>query len=50
MSVVPHTVYISLYCMWNLYGNVYDLTDFMDLHPGGRDIIHDTMNKPDITV
>jgi linoleoyl-CoA desaturase len=35
--------------MWNLYGNVYDLTDFMDLHPGGRDIIHDTMNKPDIT-
>ena len=34
---------------WYLYGNVYDLTNFLDKHPGGRTILELTKNEDDIT-
>jgi linoleoyl-CoA desaturase len=35
--------------MWNLYGKHYDLTDFIDKHPGGKHILELTKNLEDIT-
>ena len=36
--------------MWYLFGKTYDLTDFMDDHPGGRTILEVTNNHShDIT-
>mgnify|MGYP003388037293 FL=1 len=34
---------------WYLYGHVYDLTNFLDKHPGGRTILEFTKNEGDIT-
>jgi linoleoyl-CoA desaturase len=34
---------------WYLYGNKYDLTDFIDQHPGGRDILELVKSSNDIT-
>ena len=36
--------------MWNIYDNIYDLTDFIKIHPGGEDIIKKTKGLPDITL
>jgi linoleoyl-CoA desaturase len=35
--------------MWNIYGKKYDLTKFIEFHPGGKDIIQKTKNQKDIT-
>jgi len=35
--------------MWELYGNKYDLTSFVERHPGGKYIIDRTKNAGDIT-
>jgi len=35
--------------MWNIYGKKYDLTSFIDKHPGGKFIIERTENLEDIT-
>jgi fatty acid desaturase len=35
--------------MWNIYGKKYDLTNFIDKHPGGKDILLKTKNHQDIT-
>ena len=34
---------------WYLYGKTYDLTNFLDKHPGGRTILELTKNENDIT-
>tara|TARA_Y100000590_G_scaffold467588_1_gene646998 strand:- start:566 stop:1873 length:1308 start_codon:yes stop_codon:yes gene_type:complete len=34
---------------WYLYNQVYDLTNFMDNHPGGKTILELTKNEDDIT-
>lgn len=34
---------------WNIYGKSYDLTDFINEHPGGSFILESTKNHPDIT-
>ena len=34
---------------WNIYGNSYDLTKFINEHPGGSFILESTKNVPDIT-
>lgn len=36
--------------MWNIYGKQYDLTKFIDDHPGGSDILIKTKGERDITV
>lgn len=36
--------------MWNLYGNQYNLTPFVNDHPGGADILLKTKGERDITV
>jgi fatty acid desaturase len=36
--------------MWEIYGNKYDLTHFIEIHPGGSHIIEQTKNKGDITI
>lgn len=36
--------------MWNLYNKQYDLTPFLDNHPGGADILVKTKGEKDITV
>lgn len=36
--------------MWNIYGNQYDLTAFIDKHPGGSFIINKTKGLDDITL
>jgi linoleoyl-CoA desaturase len=35
--------------MWNIYGKQYDLTKFIDKHPGGKFILERTKNLEDIT-
>jgi linoleoyl-CoA desaturase len=35
--------------MWNIYGNTYDLSIFLDYHPGGKDILLMTENLYDCT-
>lgn len=35
--------------MWNINGKKYDLTEFADFHPGGKDIILMAKNLEDIT-
>lgn len=35
--------------MWNIYGKTYDLTKFIDNHPGGSDILIKTRGENDIT-
>jgi len=34
---------------WYVYGNKYDLTNFLDNHPGGRMILETSKNEHDIT-
>ena len=34
---------------WNLYGKKYDLTDFLDKHPGGRRILELSKGNKDLT-
>ena len=36
--------------MWNLYGKQYDLSSFIELHPGGPEILLKTKGEKDITV
>ena len=35
--------------LWNLYGKSYDLTNFLDKHPGGRHILENVKGDRDIT-
>ena len=35
--------------MWHLYGNCYDLTDFLSAHPGGTDALEAARGLPDAT-
>jgi fatty acid desaturase len=35
--------------MWNIHGDTYDLTDFIEKHPGGRDILLRTKGLDDIS-
>jgi linoleoyl-CoA desaturase len=35
--------------MWNIYGKKYDLTNFIDKHPGGKFILEKTEGLEDIT-
>ena len=34
---------------WSIYGNTYDLTSFIDKHPGGREILQKTTDLDDKT-
>jgi fatty acid desaturase len=34
---------------WSIYGNKYDLTTFIDKHPGGKEILQKTKDLGDIT-
>ena len=34
---------------WSIYGNKYDLTPFIDKHPGGKEILQKTKDMGDIT-
>ena len=34
---------------WVIYGNEYDLSNFIDQHPGGKDILLKTKDMGDIT-
>ena len=34
---------------WNIYGKSYDLTEFINEHPGGSFILESTKNHHDIT-
>jgi cytochrome b involved in lipid metabolism len=36
--------------MWIIYNNIYDLTNFIKIHPGGEEIIKRTKDLPDITL
>ena len=36
--------------MWNIYGKQYNLTKFIEDHPGGSDILIKTKGERDITV
>ena len=36
--------------VWNIYGKQYDLTKFLDKHPGGKDILLKCENEKDLTV
>ena len=36
--------------VWNINGKKYDLTKFLDLHPGGKNILQLTENENDLTV
>jgi len=36
--------------VWNVYGKQYDLTKFLDKHPGGKDILLKCENEKDLTV
>ena len=35
--------------LWNIYGNRYDLTNFLDKHPGGRKILELSRSDKDLT-
>ena len=35
---------------WNIYNKQYDLTKYMDKHPGGKDILLKCKNEKDLTV
>jgi linoleoyl-CoA desaturase len=35
--------------MWHIHGKTYDLTEFIDKHPGGADILLKTKGEKDIT-
>ncbi|VVU94954.1 Fatty acid desaturase [seawater metagenome] len=35
--------------LWNIYGNKYDLNDFLDNHPGGRHILENVKGDTDLT-
>ena len=35
--------------LWNLYGKRYDLTNFLDKHPGGRRILELSKSDKDLT-
>ena len=35
--------------MWSINGNYYDLSNFIDKHPGGKDILLKTRGEEDIT-
>ena len=35
--------------MWNIYGKTYDLQNFLNHHPGGKEILKLTKNEKDIT-
>ena len=35
--------------MWHIYNNTYDLTNYIDKHPGGKDILIKTKGQADIT-
>ena len=35
--------------VWLINSKAYDVTDFMDKHPGGRSILEHTRNTGDIT-
>lgn len=35
--------------VWNIYDKSYDLTEFVDKHPGGKDILLKTKNEKDLT-
>ena len=34
---------------WTIYGNKYDLTEFIDKHPGGKEILIKTRDMGDVT-
>lgn len=34
---------------WHIYGREYDLSTFIDKHPGGKEILEYTKGQPDIT-
>jgi linoleoyl-CoA desaturase len=36
--------------VWNIYGKQYDLTKYMDKHPGGKEILLKCENEKDLTV
>jgi fatty acid desaturase len=38
--------FINLLIMWNIHGKMYDLNNFMDIHPGGRTIL-EAIEGPD---
>jgi fatty acid desaturase len=35
--------------MWSIYGNTYDLTEFIDHHPGGKEVLLKTRGTSDLT-
>ena len=35
--------------MWKIRGKVYDLTPFLDIHPGGRDMLESSEGREDLT-
>jgi cytochrome b involved in lipid metabolism len=35
--------------MWHIYNKSYDLTSFLDKHPGGKDILLKTKDQKDVT-
>ena len=39
----------NIFNMWKIRGKVYDLTDFLDHHPGGRSILEASEGKDDLT-
>ena len=34
---------------WTIYGNKYDLSEFIDKHPGGKEILVKTKDMGDVT-
>jgi cytochrome b involved in lipid metabolism len=41
--------YYNIIMTWSIYGNKYDLTPFIDKHPGGKEILQKTKDMGDIT-
>jgi cytochrome b involved in lipid metabolism len=35
--------------MWKIHGKIYDLTNFLDLHPGGKNILKICEGNEDLT-
>ena len=44
-----HQINLFFFMTWNIYGQQYDLSSFIDSHPGGKDILMHTKNQEDIT-